>query len=419
MADELPVGRQVAYWRNRRRLSQQVFADRLGKSKSWVDKVERGVRRLDRWSVLREVAEALGVDPGILLGRAAPPTPRRPTDEPPAHAHPGDEPATGVGTVRAALTRHPGLLPPACRSPVDPSRYRVGIAHAEAGYHRADYPSLLRLLPGLLDESHRREVPVDLRVRAYRLTAQVMVKLGTPELAWLAADRGLALATGTDDPVLVAVAALPFGQALRAAGRHRAAFETAITAAHQVAPPTPDSGTPSERSACAALLVQAALAAAAHGDPPTARDLLDDASASTEPDGTQRAAVDAARVTAATALGDDRLAVELHEALTTRPGWRGLPIEHRAACLLDAAGAYLGNGDPRGASRVLLDADRLAPTEVRIRPAGRAVLAEALTRSNAPDPHLGSCSTSPTGSPGTTPGMRPTSRRAPSPSTRS
>ncbi|MBB5825704.1 transcriptional regulator with XRE-family HTH domain [Micromonospora carbonacea subsp. aurantiaca] len=32
--DRLPVGRRVAYWRGRRRLSQQVFADRLGKSKS-------------------------------------------------------------------------------------------------------------------------------------------------------------------------------------------------------------------------------------------------------------------------------------------------------------------------------------------------------------------------------------------------
>lgn len=45
--DGLPVGRRVAYWRGVRRMSQQVFADRLGKSKSWVDKIERGVWRLD------------------------------------------------------------------------------------------------------------------------------------------------------------------------------------------------------------------------------------------------------------------------------------------------------------------------------------------------------------------------------------
>lgn len=45
--DGLPVGRRVAYWRGVRRMSQQVFADRLGRSKSWVDKIERGVWRLD------------------------------------------------------------------------------------------------------------------------------------------------------------------------------------------------------------------------------------------------------------------------------------------------------------------------------------------------------------------------------------
>lgn len=41
LPDQLPVGRRVAYWRGLRRMSQQVFADRLGKSKSWVDKVVR------------------------------------------------------------------------------------------------------------------------------------------------------------------------------------------------------------------------------------------------------------------------------------------------------------------------------------------------------------------------------------------
>jgi transcriptional regulator with XRE-family HTH domain len=40
-----------------------VFADRLGKSKSRVDKVERGVRRLDKCSVLQEIAEVLRCRP--------------------------------------------------------------------------------------------------------------------------------------------------------------------------------------------------------------------------------------------------------------------------------------------------------------------------------------------------------------------
>src|SRR5690349_24451321 len=50
-------------------MSQQVFADRLGKSKSWVDKVERGVRRLDKFSVVYEIADVLQLDVQLLLGK--------------------------------------------------------------------------------------------------------------------------------------------------------------------------------------------------------------------------------------------------------------------------------------------------------------------------------------------------------------
>ncbi len=66
--NELPVGRRVAQWRLRRNLTQQQFADRLGKSKSWVDKVERGVRRLERVSNLRQIAD---VEPPGLVRLAA------------------------------------------------------------------------------------------------------------------------------------------------------------------------------------------------------------------------------------------------------------------------------------------------------------------------------------------------------------
>ncbi|NBE84806.1 helix-turn-helix domain-containing protein [Micromonospora sp. NEAU-HG-1] len=57
--NELPIGLRMAELRDRRGMSQQVFADRIGKSKSWVDKVERGVRTLDRLSVIETVAAAL------------------------------------------------------------------------------------------------------------------------------------------------------------------------------------------------------------------------------------------------------------------------------------------------------------------------------------------------------------------------
>ncbi|MFI6162224.1 helix-turn-helix domain-containing protein [Micromonospora haikouensis] len=370
--DDLPIGRRVAYWRAQRNMSQQVFADRLGRSKSWVDKVERGVRSLDKVSTLRDIAAVLRIDPDVLIPRAD------------AELEPA---AGGVDVVRDALTRHPALLPRP-DALTDTAGYRARVAHASAAYGHGRYAELLRRVPRLLVDGHR--LPgvdaAELLVGAYRITAQLLVKLGAPDLAWLAADRCLAVAG--DDPVLAAVAAVPLGQALRAAGRQHAAFETTVIAAHQVAPLEPEAGTAAERAACAAALVQAALAAAEADDRQTVAEMLDDAAEVTAPGSPDRAAVDAARVAAAAMLGDGRRAVDLHEAFVGGLAWRLLPIEHRAAHLVDVAGAYMHSGDPVGAGGLLLQADRLAPAEVRMRPAGRSALGLVLTGVPRPDRHL-------------------------------
>ena len=76
-----------------------------------------------------------------------------------------------------------------------------------------------------------------------------------------------------------------------------------------------------------------------------------------------------ARVTAAVELGDRAAVIARHESDLRRDGWRLLPPEHRAAYLVDAARAYLHADDPVTAARLLGDADRTAPAEVRQRPA--------------------------------------------------
>lgn len=59
--DQLPIGWRISRLRRSHGWSQQYLADQLGKSKSWVEKVERGVRRVDRLSTLQDTAAALGV----------------------------------------------------------------------------------------------------------------------------------------------------------------------------------------------------------------------------------------------------------------------------------------------------------------------------------------------------------------------
>ena len=36
--DDREMGRRIGYWRRRRKLTQAVFADRIGRSKSWVER---------------------------------------------------------------------------------------------------------------------------------------------------------------------------------------------------------------------------------------------------------------------------------------------------------------------------------------------------------------------------------------------
>ncbi|MGC4888723.1 helix-turn-helix domain-containing protein [Micromonospora sp. DT227] len=270
--NELPVGRRVAQWRVRRNLTQQQFADRLGKSKSWVDKVERGVRRLERVSNLREIADALRIDLEVLLVESP--------DRSPA-------PVVDVERLRAALARY--HLPTATPPP-DPTRLRARLEHAEQSYRHARYPALLALLPDLMDDA--RAVPAGptadaLLVPAYGLVALTLVKLDRAELAWLAADRAIAVARSATDVRLTAIATVPLVQALRAVGRRRSARDAALVAARRADDP----------GLRGALLSQAALAAAAQGDGPAARELLDRAERAGDKE-ISRAAIEAARVVA-------------------------------------------------------------------------------------------------------------------------
>ncbi|WP_432957989.1 helix-turn-helix domain-containing protein [Micromonospora haikouensis] len=383
--NELPVGRRVAHWRVRRNMTQQQFADRLGKSKSWVDKVERGVRRLERVSNLREIAEALRIDLEMLLAdRPGPPDPA----------------AAGLEGIRAALARYHVAVP---ARPPDVAQVRAWLDHAGQSYRHARYRELLALLPGLLDAAREARAthpgrPADgLLASGYGLVALVLVKLGHGELAWLAADRGLAVATATADPWLAAAATVPLCQALRASGRLRSAVEAAVVAAHRVGPARSGAAPADGPAVRGTLLLQAALAAAGRGDERAADELLGragDAARVAEPGGTDGggfggegfgpAAVEAARVVAGSALGQVTAATVRHEKLIAGDGWRWLPPEHRAAYLLDVARLYASAGDGLRAGRAVLDAERTARGEVHDRPAARDLVGVVARSAAAP-----------------------------------
>ncbi|TDC39740.1 XRE family transcriptional regulator [Micromonospora sp. 15K316] len=369
-ADELPIGRRVARWRVRRQMTQQMLADRLRRSKSWVDKVERGVRPLDRYSVIQELAQVLRIDPELLLDRHRPPVTAGPLD--------------GVDDVRAALARYD--IPQAPVQTVDELRGLVG--HAWLSFQHAHYPQLVRVLPGLLDAVQGARC-AELLVPAYRITSSLLVKLGEADLGWLAADRAMSVANG--DPVRSATAAVAVGQALRALGRERLALAATLAAAERLA--VDRRRPPGEWAVRGTLLLQAALAAAGSGDGRRADELTDRAAGiaarlrgydDAHRTGFGPVAVELARVVAAVERGDAGAAVRRHPAIVRRAAWRLLPAECRGAYLVDVARAYLQLGDVRGAARALVDAESVAPAEVRCRPSARTVIAEVARAHPAP-----------------------------------
>ncbi|MEU3456906.1 helix-turn-helix transcriptional regulator [Micromonospora sp. NPDC006766] len=376
LAGDLPPGRRVAQLRARRGMTQQIFANRIGKSKSWVDKVERGLRNLDRFSTIETVAEVLGVTPEILFSKAA----RWPEPTGPA--------ADALERVRATLacydTTCTGLPPSA-----DEVTRRIN--HAWEAYRHAHHPQVLRMLPDLLTDARHLAAAADtadLLVRAYRLAAQVLVKLGEAELAWLVADRAMTTAAG--DPRRTATATISLTQALRALHRGRLAMTAATTAAQQLTP-TPSRHTPPCHLALAGILrIQAALAAATCDDPTAVRHHTQQAAhLATElgdhPDHDGGGdldfvpvMVDLARALIAAELGDSQHAITLHRQVTGGDAWRRLPAEHRAAHLIDISRAYLDLGDHRAAGQALVTADQIAPAETRTRPTAHTALTTLL-----------------------------------------
>jgi transcriptional regulator with XRE-family HTH domain len=392
--DELPIGRRVAYWRGRRKMSQQVFADRLGKSKSWVDKVERGVRRLDKFSVVYDIADVLQVDVQLLLGKDV--------ERKPETQNCIDQ--VEVEEIRAALERYDQMsafFQPVPHSPALPEM-RKAVSHAWLTYQHAKYGVLARTLPKLLrdaqaaDSAHANSEEArdaaHLLGQVYQIASSALRKVGEHELSWLAADRSIAVSQRAGDQLLAGLASYRVGSALLALGRTRPALEVNVNIANRLAPSVDH---PADRlSVYGMLLLNGAMAAARIGDSATVRDLIagaDQAAAAIGGDQNHYwtsfgpTNVELHRCATAVELGDGRLAVETHERINGAAFAALLP-ERRAHHYLDIARGYTQIGDIEKASEMLLEGDRLAPSEIRCRPLAHEVLSDVLRRSRGTPP---------------------------------
>jgi transcriptional regulator with XRE-family HTH domain len=395
--DELPIGRRVAYWRTRRKMSQQVFADRLGKSKSWVDKVERGVRRLDKFSVVYEIADVLQLDVQLLLGK----DPQRRPDS----INCIDQ--VEVEEIRAALERYDQISAYFHKAPEPPSlpEMRKAVGHAWLTYQHAKYGVLARALPKLLRDAQAGDTALagspsspgaaHLLGEVYQIASSTLRKLGECELAWLAADRSIAVAQRADDPLLAGTATYRVALALLSMGRARPALEVNVNIANRLASGDGAAAPEPERlSVYGILLLQASMAAARIGDMATVRDLLAGAEEAARHIGGDQnhywtsfgpTNVQLHRVATAVEMGEGRLAIDVHESMDIE-AFNTLMPERRAHHYLDVARGYALVGEVAKASEMLLEGDRLAPSEIRCRPLAREVLSDILRRTRGAPP---------------------------------
>jgi hypothetical protein len=146
---------------------------------------------------------------------------------------------------------------------------------------------------------------------------------------------------------------------------------------------------PDRLSVYGILLLQGAMAAAHSGDAPAVKELIHEAT-----DAAGALGADANhywtsfgptnvlvhKAAAAVELGDGHVAVRTHERELTVEALGGLTPERRANHFVDVARGYTQIGKPETAGEMLLDADQLAPSEVRCRPLAQEVLTEVLRR---------------------------------------
>ena len=383
------LGRKIAAERRRRGLSQPELARMIDRSVAWVSQVERGVRRVDRMSVLEALAAALDIPLAELAAEA--PVVAAVTEESP-----------GVSELRLVLSgayalraMMDGRRAPALGTLRTRSRRAWDLAHAG---RYADLADLLRgLVPDL--ETAARAVPQDRRAEVFELMAATyqacsaaLAKLGEPEAAWIAADRAMAAAERAGNPLLVAAGAFRLVFVFISARHHDQAEEAARTAAEALWP-LADGGDPQAMSLWGGLTLQRAVVAARINDSDTAYDQLEQAKHMAGRLGEGRndyntefgpANVGLQEVAIAVDLGDAGRALRAAAAVDTS----GLSAERRARLLIETARAHAQRRQVDEAVAALFQAEEVTPELVRGHVLVRQLVADLLTMQDPPAAEL-------------------------------
>ena len=280
-----------------------------------------------------------------------------------------------------------------------PGVVRRDIVRAWELRQSAQYVRLGVLLTGLLrDTAAWLNAPSDdgqltdaatATVHTHDMVSSLLKRLGAYEMAAIVADRAFRVAGQTDSGLLVGAAQLRVANVYLSASRHAEAIAVAAAAADNL-PPTAASP-PAAVATFGALLLTAAVAAARMGEAAQAWEFLGHAKAAAVLTGHEQADLFAVfgpvnlavhGVQVATDLGDGREALRRAEKVDVGQ-MPPVLLERRSTFLIDIARSQHMRRDHAAAGETLLEAEHVAPLEVRYNGTAHRLLSELLAGSRA------------------------------------
>lgn len=370
MTTNLTIGERVAWYRRRRGLSQEVLAGLVGRTVDWLSKAENNRIELDRLSVIKSLSDALDVTLGDLLA------------EPTLMDWTADSGTRTVPALRSALMDYRQLTPllgvPTEGEPSPLHELRANVAEVWDAYQESRYGFATRRLPLLLADAllatqsyqgRDREQANELTAMTYQGSAMVLAKLGETDLAWIAADRGLAAAQQTGNTVVIGSLFRSVTHCLLSNGRYDAAMQLVSDASGYLRPGLRQAS-PEYLSIYGTLFLTGAMAAARADDRATARTFLAEAEQAADRLGQDANHMWTAfgptnvaihQVATAAELGDMQIAMDLGPQVDTSH----LPTERRTRHSLEVARALSSRNQIDDALAMILEAETWAPEQVR------------------------------------------------------
>lgn len=377
------MGERISMYRRRRGLSQAALAGLVGRSESWLSQVERGIRSVDRLSVVADLSRVLKVDAATLIGR--------PWDLAP---NGGTDPDSLAG-VRAYFSRYDLLLAGQAEALRDDELRRRAV-EGHRTYQAAEYSRLAEDLPALLQDADSvwrpglgaATVEASLSyVAVYVAAAKLLTKLGAADLAMVAADRAATGAMTANSDAARGMAAYQIACAMLRADRPDDAEHLAVGMAEELTS-SARSDAPGMVSVAGALWLIAAVIAARQAERFVAHERLDEAQRLADLLGEDRNDMWTAfgptnvaihRVSVAAELGDPAEALDAAADVRPERFPEGL-ASRRAQMHLDLAWAQSQRKRDAEAVLHLMEAEEVAPEAVYYNVMVREMIREMLAR---------------------------------------